>query len=153
MRWRRATGRGTSPLSHLPCRCPDDPLYFNHFFSLAVAGKPFSFCPDMVTKMPPHRPGRTKADLIDAVYDRHGGLTKNEAAEIVDTIFKTVKTSLADGRPVKIKNFGTFEITRRPGRLGVNPVSGERIFIRPHRGLSFKPARRLKDEMVGRQKE
>lgn len=109
----------------------------------------------MVTRknVPPHRPGRTKADLIDAVYDRHGGLTKDEAAEIVDTIFKTVKTSLADGRPVKIKNFGTFEITRRPGRVGVNPVSGEKIFIRPHRGLSFKPARRLKDEMVGRQEE
>lgn len=103
--------------------------------------------------MPPRNTGRTKADLVDAVYDRHGGLTKNEAAEIVDAIFKTVKTSLADGRPVKIKNFGTFEITSRPGRLGVNPVSGERIFIRPHKGLSFKPARRLKDEMLGRWEE
>jgi integration host factor subunit alpha len=92
--------------------------------------------------------GRTKADLIDAVYDRHGGLTKDEAAEIVDTIFKTVKSTLAGGRPVKIKNFGTFEITSRPGRVGVNPVSGEKIFIRPHKGLSFKPARRLKDEML-----
>lgn len=93
------------------------------------------------------RPGVTKADLVDVVYDRHGGLTKDEAAEIVDTIFRAVKTSLADGRPVKIKNFGTFEVTRRPGRMGVNPVSGERMFIRPHRGLSFKPARRLRDVM------
>ena len=104
----------------------------------------------MTTKKtaPPRSTGRTKADLIDAVYDRHGGLTKDEAAEIVDTIFKTVKTTLAGGRPVKIKNFGTFEITSRPGRVGVNPVSGEKIFIRPHKGLSFKPARRLKDEML-----
>ncbi len=93
------------------------------------------------------RPGITKADLVDVVYDRHGGLTKDEAAEIVDAIFRTVKTSLADGRPVKIKNFGTFEVTRRPGRMGVNPVSGERMFIRPHKGLSFKPARRLRDVM------
>lgn len=98
--------------------------------------------------VPSRSSGRTKADLIDAVYDRHGGLTKDEAAEIVDTIFKTVKTTLAGGRPVKIKNFGTFEITSRPGRVGVNPVSGEKIFIRPHKGLSFKPARRLKDEML-----
>jgi len=93
------------------------------------------------------RPGVTKADLVDVVYDRHGGLTKDEAAEIVDVIFRTVKTSLADGRPVRIKNFGTFEVTRRPGRIGVNPVSGEKMFIRAHRGLSFKPARRLKDSM------
>ena len=92
------------------------------------------------------RSGKTKADLVDVVYDRHGGLTKDEAAEIVDAIFQTVKSSLGSGRTVRIKNFGTFEITDRPGRVGVNPVSGEKIFIRPHKGLSFKPARRLRDE-------
>lgn len=101
----------------------------------------------MATNKTP-RLGLTKADLIDVVYDRHGGLTKDEAAEIVDVIFRAVKTSLADGRTVRIKNFGTFEITSRPGRMGVNPMSGERMFIRAHRGLSFKPARRLKDEMT-----
>jgi integration host factor subunit alpha len=101
-----------------------------------------------MTTMKTPRPGVTKADLTDVVYERHGGLTKDEAAEIVDAIFRTVKTSLADGRTVRIKNFGTFEVTRRPGRVGVNPMSGEKMFIRPHRGLSFKPARRLKDEVT-----
>jgi nucleoid DNA-binding protein len=90
----------------------------------------------------------TKADLVDVVYQLHGGLTKDEAAEIVDTIFRTVKTSLRDGRTVKIKNFGTFEVMARPGRTGVNPVSGEKIFIEPHKGLSFRPARRLMNEMT-----
>lgn len=101
----------------------------------------------MGTNKPPERPGTTKADLIDAVYERHGGLTKDEAAEIVDTIIRTVKTSLHRGRTVRIKNFGTFEVTDRPGRVGVNPVSGEKIFIRAHRGLSFRPARRLMNEV------
>ena len=102
----------------------------------------------MVNKRSPSRPGKTKADLVDVVYDRHGGLTKDEAAEIVDVIFKAVKKSLVRGKTVRIKNFGTFEITDRPGRTGVNPVSGEKIFIRPHKGLSFRPARRLKDEVT-----
>jgi integration host factor subunit alpha len=91
------------------------------------------------------RPGMTKADLVDVVYQRHGGLTKDEAAEIVEAIFGTVKTTLQAGRPVRIKNFGTFEVTSRAGRLGVSPTSGEKIFIPPHRGLAFRPARRLKD--------
>lgn len=95
-----------------------------------------------------HPAGTTKADLIDAVYERHGGLTKGEAAEIVDAIFLTVKSSLADGRTVRIKNFGTFEITSRPGRVGVNPTNGEKIFIPAHKGLAFRPARRLKDVVV-----
>jgi nucleoid DNA-binding protein len=90
----------------------------------------------------------TKADLVAVVYDRHGGLTKDEAAEIVDAIFKTVKANLGSGRRVRIKNFGTFEVTSRPGRVGVNPVSGEKIFIPPHRGLAFRPSRRLRDSMV-----
>src|ERR1700712_4592837 len=98
-----------------------------------------------MTTMKPFRPGITKAALVDVVYDRHGGLTKDEAAQIVDVIFRTVKTSLRDGRTVRIKNFGTFEVTSRPGRMGINPVSGEKIFIPAHKGLSFRPARRLRN--------
>ena len=90
------------------------------------------------------RAGKTKADLVDSVYERHGGVTKNEAAQIVDAIFSTVKTALSDGRPVRIKNFGVFDIKSRPSRRGVNPSSGEEILIQPSRGLSFRPARLLK---------
>ena len=89
--------------------------------------------------------GTTKADLIDQVYRCHGGLTKNEAATVVESIFATVKETLVEGRSVRIKNFGTFEVTDRPGRKGVNPSSGKEIFIHPHKGLSFRPARLLKD--------
>jgi nucleoid DNA-binding protein len=100
------------------------------------------------TKSKHDRLGMTKADLVDVVYQRHGGLTKDEAAEVIEAIFTTVKSTLGDGRPVRIKNFGTFEITKRPGRQGVSPTSGEKIFIRPHKGLAFRPARRLKDEIT-----
>lgn len=93
------------------------------------------------------RLGMTKADLIEVVYARHGGLTKDEAAEVVETILHAVKRSLLHGKRVRIKNFGTFEIVTRPGRVGINPASGEKIFIPEHRGLSFRPARRLKEEL------
>ena len=92
--------------------------------------------------------GRTKADLIDAVYRRHGALTKSEAAEIVEAIFKTVKTSLQDGRSVRIRNFGAFEVIERSGRTGVNPASGKKMFIPPHTGLSFRPSRNLKSALT-----
>ncbi len=91
------------------------------------------------------RTGVTRADLTDAVYRRHGGLTKSEAAEVVNKIFDTMKTNLLEGRPVKIQNFGVFEIAARKGRAGVNPVTGRRIFIPAHRSLQFRPAPRLKD--------
>ena len=90
------------------------------------------------------RGGNTKAYLIDQVYERHGALTKREAAEIVDTIFGTLKSSLVDGTAVRIKNFGVFEVVSRAGRAGVNPSSGEPLYIPPHKGLQFRPSKRLK---------
>jgi len=90
-------------------------------------------------------PGVTRADLTEAVYQRHGGLTKTEAAEVVNKIFETVKVNLLEGRQVKIQNFGVFEVAVRKGRAGVNPADGLPIFIPEHRSLSFRPAPRLKD--------
>jgi nucleoid DNA-binding protein len=91
------------------------------------------------------RHGVTRADLTEAVYERHGGLTKSEAADIVNKIFETVKVNLLEGRPVKIQNFGVFEVAHRKGRTGVSPADGNPIFIPEHRSLNFRPSPRLKD--------
>jgi len=88
--------------------------------------------------------GRTKAYLVDRVYRRHGALTKQEAAEVVETIFGTLKSTLVEGQPVRIRNFGFFEVIPRAGRSGVNPSNGEPLFIPPHKGLQFRPAKLLK---------
>jgi nucleoid DNA-binding protein len=88
--------------------------------------------------------GKTKADLVEAVYRRHGGLTKSEAAEVVDAIFSTMKSTLSGKRAVRIRNFGVFQANDRSGRTGVNPTNGERLFIPAHKSLSFRPSRNLK---------
>ncbi len=98
---------------------------------------------------PEHKTGAstTKADLVELVYRTHGGLTKHEATEVVESILRHMKTSLLAGKTVKIHNFGVFEVVARRGRVGVDPTSGERILIPPRRGLSFRPADRLKREL------
>lgn len=94
--------------------------------------------------MAKRRRSTTKADLVEMVYKSHGGLTKHEAAEVVDTILKTMKTNLLKGKSVKIHNFGVLEVVQRKGRRGVDPSSGDRIYIPPKKGLSFRPSDRLK---------
>ena len=84
--------------------------------------------------------GRTKAFLVDRVYQRHGALTKQEAAVVVDALLRAMKSALLDGRPVRIQNFGVFEVVERAGRAGINPADGKPLFIPPHRGLQFRPA-------------
>ena len=105
------------------------------------------------TTPPSLKKGLTKGDLAGLVYEMHGGLTKSEAVEVVDTILGTVKTSLLEGRKVKIQNFGVFEVTKRQGRRGVSPVSGESIFIPSHKGLSFRPAKKLQSAVEKRRTE
>ena len=102
-----------------------------------------------------HRPrsGLTKAELVSRIYQLHGGLTRREAAEVVDEILAAMKTSLLDGRSVKIQNFGVLEVTRREGRAGVDPSSGERIYIPSHKGLSFRPSPKLKTTLERRSRD
>ncbi len=102
---------------------------------------------------PRDRTGLTKADLVRRIYQLHGGLTRREAAEVVDEILLAMKTSLLDGRSIKIQNFGVLEVTRREGRSGVDPSSGERIFIPSHKGLSFRPSPRLKTTIERRSRD
>ena len=93
--------------------------------------------------------GLDRAKLLTKAHEAGIALPANPRdEELFDVIFHAVKRSLGHGKNVRIKNFGTFEVTSRPGRIGVNPVSGERIFIQPHKGLSFRPSRKLKDEIT-----
>jgi nucleoid DNA-binding protein len=91
--------------------------------------------------------GKTKAFLVDRVYDRHGALTKQEAAQVVDEVLRAVKSALVYGRRVRIQNFGVFEIVSRAGRAGVNPADGQPLFIPPHKGLQFRPAKQMRHEV------
>ena len=99
------------------------------------------------------RSGLTKAELVRRVYQLHGGLTRREAAEVVDEILRAMKINLLDGRSIKIQNFGVLEVTRRQGRSGVDPSSGERIFIPSHKGLSFRPSPKLKTTIERRSRD
>ncbi len=48
---------------------------------------------------------------------------------------------------MRIRNFGAFEVIERSGRTGVNPASGQKMFIPAHTGLSFRPSRNLKSAL------
>src|SRR5690606_37246579 len=86
----------------------------------------------------------TKAEIIDAVYERVGGFSKKEAAEIVEAVFDTMKEVLADGDKIKISGFGNFVVRAKKERVGRNPQTGAPIPISARRVLTFKPSQVLK---------
>ncbi|MEP7271786.1 MAG: HU family DNA-binding protein [Acidobacteriota bacterium] len=86
----------------------------------------------------------TKADLARAVYERHGGISHQDAGRIVDQIFTILKGQLLSGEGIHIVGFGTLEIVERRPRRGRNPVTGEPIFLPERRALVFRPSRGIK---------
>lgn len=86
----------------------------------------------------------TKAEIIDAVYEKVGGFSKKEAAEIVEAVFDAMKEVLADGEKIKISGFGNFVVRSKKERIGRNPQTGAPIPISARRVLTFKPSQVLK---------
>lgn len=87
----------------------------------------------------------TKADLAEAVYNRLGGLSKREAADLVDTAFDLVKTTLEQGEKIKLSGFGNFVVRHKKARTGRNPITGKSLTISERHVVTFKPSPRLKD--------
>jgi len=92
-------------------------------------------------------PGTTKAEIIDAVYEKVGGFSKKEAAEIVEAVFETMKDVLARAEKIKISGFGNFIVRDKKSRVGRNPQTGEEIEISARRVLTFRPSQVLKNAL------
>ena len=90
----------------------------------------------------------TRSDLSEAVY-REIGLSRNESAEMVETILERISQSLVTGDSVKISSFGTFAVREKGARMGRNPKTGEEVPIEPRRVLVFRPSHIMKERVNG----
>ncbi len=86
----------------------------------------------------------TKADLVEIIYEKVG-LSKKEAKDIVEAVFKILKDSLKNGEKIKISGFGNFSVRVKRPRRGRNPQTGDDIEISARRVLTFKASQILKD--------
>lgn len=89
----------------------------------------------------------TKADIIERVYEKVGGFSKKEAAEVVEVVFDLMKDTLANNEKIKISGFGNFVVREKKQRMGRNPQTGQPIVIEERRVLSFKPSQVLKNAL------
>ena len=84
-----------------------------------------------------------KADLVAKVAET--GITKKQAAQVVDCVLGAVKDALASGDKVSLIGFGTFSVKERAAREGRNPRTGEKIEIPKKNIPSFRPGKALKE--------
>lgn len=84
-------------------------------------------------------------DLVNAMAEA-AGITKKAAGEALDALLSAVTGSLKKGNNVTITGFGTFRVSHRAARTGVNPRNpSQKIKIPAMKVPAFKAGKSLKD--------
>ncbi len=86
-----------------------------------------------------------KVALIEAVMKSADIEVKKQAAAAVDAVFDIITKTLSQGEEVAIAGFGTFKVTKRAARMGVNPRTGEKIQIAASIKPKFRAGKVLKE--------
>ncbi len=89
----------------------------------------------------------TRMDLSESLF-RELGLSRNDSAQLVESVLQHVSDALVAGESVKISSFGTFSLRSKTARVGRNPKTGDEVPISPRRVLTFRPSHLMKDRVA-----
>lgn len=78
-----------------------------------------------------------KTELINAVAEK-AGTTKVQAKAALEATLNTITEELLKGGKVALIGFGTFSVTEKPARTGINPRTKAKIEIPAHKVVKFK---------------
>ena len=86
----------------------------------------------------------TKAEILDAVYERTG-INRKDIKTIVDFTLEEIRDALAEGVMIELRGFGTFELRIRKGRKKArNPKTGEEVSVSSHGIAAFRAGKELR---------
>jgi DNA-binding protein HU-beta len=83
-----------------------------------------------------------KAELINAIAEE-AGLSKVDAKKALEAVVKSVSDALVSGDKVSLIGFGTFSVTERAARPGINPATKQAITIEAKKVAKFKAGAEL----------
>lgn len=85
-------------------------------------------------------------DLSNAVAAEFN-LSNQAGAKITRYVFERVKAELADGKQVRLHQFGTLEARVRAAGMARNPASGQRVAVPARRVVKLIVSNSLKDQV------
>jgi len=87
-----------------------------------------------------------KLELIQALKENNG-LSKSEAATIVDLFFNEMANALAKGDRVEIRGLCSFYVKKYKAYAGRNPRTGEPARVKAKKLPFFKCGKELKERV------
>ena len=89
-----------------------------------------------------------KSEIIKQLHKKHPALNRSQIQAIVDIMFDTISDSLAQHKPVELRDFGRFSVKTIKAKYNArNPKTGEIIYVPEKKKVSFKMSKHLKQEI------
>ena len=85
-----------------------------------------------------------KTELIDKIA-AGAGISKADAKKALDATTNALKEALVAGDKIQLVGFGTFSVSERPAREGINHATKEKIQIAAKKVAKFKAGAELAD--------
>lgn len=87
-----------------------------------------------------------KAELVSAMAT-DTGMKKINAQKAINSFISVVTKALKDNEKVTLIGFGTFSVTNRSARQGINPSTKQKIKIAAKKTAKFKPGANLNESI------
>ncbi len=84
-----------------------------------------------------------KSELIKAIAEK-ASISQADAQKALDAFLTTIESSLKGGQAVQLVGFGSFKISERKARKGINPQTKKEIMIKASRIPKFVPGKEFK---------
>ena len=78
-----------------------------------------------------------KTELVGSIAAK-SGLSKADAKKALDATVEAIADALKAGDKISLVGFGTFSVTERPERQGINPATKAPITIAAKKVAKFK---------------
>ena len=85
-----------------------------------------------------------KTELVEKIA-AGAGLSKVDSKKALEATIAAIKDALVAGYKVALVGFGTFSVSERPAREGINPATKEKISIAAKKVAKFKAGAELAD--------
>ena len=72
-------------------------------------------------------------------------MSKADSKKALDATVDAIKAALVAGDKIQLVGFGTFAVSERPARQGINPATKQKITIAAKKVAKFKAGAELAD--------
>ena len=86
----------------------------------------------------------TLRHLAASIGEAHS-ITEKQANSVLSDTVSLIGEHLKKGARIRIAGLGTFEVRKRPARMGRNPATGEPIKIKASKKVAFRAAKDLSE--------